>query len=352
MDQQTVRKRRGRNRPQQTTGILVRTINDARGIAEPLERYGELLSGQVVGLYNAIHGLPATSRHVLARLKQLFHETEGLPATVKILLRPEYQWRYGFNHQTVYRRAPGTARLLLQMGLYDQASLAWAGASRVVQGGSEARQAPADHDAALSLVMSSLEIDIRRCLDLSFITHIEIIKNASAEAKRSAKPLSIPIGTLAHEFTSERRIEIAGARLKPDAMFGIKYPPVNDPDFRFFALEYDRSTEDVEPTKNLARSSWLRKILAYAAISDGPSPRYTSYLKIPNLLVLCLFSDRTRMQNVMRLVERCATDSQQFLFKTIQPVDPLLNSAPIPQLLDEPWERIGGSFNIRTLERR
>jgi hypothetical protein len=352
MDQQIVRKRRGRNRPQQTTGVLVRTINDARGIAEPLERYGELLSGQIVGLYNAIHGLPATSRHVLARLKQLFHETEGLPATAKILMRPEYQWRYGFNHQTVYRRAPGTARLLLQMGLYDQTALAWAGASRMVQGGTDPHHGPSEHDAALSLIMSSLEISIRACPDLSFITHVEIIKNASAEAKQSPKPLSIPIGTLAHEFAPERRVEIAGAHVKPDAMFGIKYPPGDDPDYRFFALEYDRSTEDVEPSKNLARSSWLRKLLAYSAVSGGPVPRYTSYLKIPNLIVLCLFSDRARMVNVMRLVERCATDPRQFLFKTIQPVHQFLTSAPLPQLLDEPWERIGGSFNISRLERR
>lgn len=352
MDQQIVRKRRGRNRPQQTTGILVRTINDARGIAEPLERYGELLSGQIVGLYNAIHGLSPASRHVLARLKQLFHESEGLPATAKILLRPEYQWRYGFNHQTIYRRAPGTARLLLQMGVYDQAALAWSSASRMVQGGTNPHQGPSEHDAALSLIMSSLEISIRQCPELSFITHTEIIKNASAEARCSPKPLSMPIGMLAHEFAPDRRVEIAGAHVKPDAMFGIKYPPAGDPDYRFFALEYDRSTEDVEPSKNLARSSWLRKLLAYSGVSDGPVPRYTSYLKIPNLLVLCLFSDRARMANVMRVAERCTTDSQQFLFKTIPPVDPFLNSASLSQLLDEPWERIGGFFNIRRLERR
>jgi hypothetical protein len=52
---------------------------DARGIAEPLERYGELIASQIVGLCNAVHGLPCTSRHALARLKQLFHESEGLP---------------------------------------------------------------------------------------------------------------------------------------------------------------------------------------------------------------------------------------------------------------------------------
>ena len=117
MELRTDRQRRPRNRAQKTTGVLVRTDHDARGIAEPLERYGELLTCQIVALYNAIHGLPPRSAHTLSRLKQLFHESEGLPATSKILLRPDYQWRYGYNHQTIYRRAAGTGRLLHAKGL-------------------------------------------------------------------------------------------------------------------------------------------------------------------------------------------------------------------------------------------
>ena len=42
------RQRRARSRAQKTTGVVVRTINDARGIAEPLERYGELLTCQII----------------------------------------------------------------------------------------------------------------------------------------------------------------------------------------------------------------------------------------------------------------------------------------------------------------
>ena len=120
------RQRRSRNRAQKTTGVIVKTINDARGIAEPLERYGELHAGQLIGLYNAIHGLPSRSAHTRARLKQLFHESEGLPATGKILLRPDYQWRYGYNHQTIYRRAAGTGRFLHTKSLFDPAMIRWA----------------------------------------------------------------------------------------------------------------------------------------------------------------------------------------------------------------------------------
>jgi hypothetical protein len=352
MEPHPERQRRARNRPQQTTGVLVRTMHDARGIAEPLERYGELIASQIVGLYNAVHGLPATSRHTLARLKQLFHESEGLPATRKILLRPEYQWRYGYNHQTTYRRTPGTGRFLLGSGVYGKDALVWADNTRIVQIGADSRLAPSDHDAALSLVMASLEIAIRQCPELCFITHLDIIGNASVEAQRAVDPLSIPVPAISHSFRSGQSVELADVHLRPDALFGIQYPPADDPDFRFFALEYDRSTEDVAPTKNLHRSSWLRKVLSYSAMSQQPNPLYEAYLKIPNLLVLCIFSDASRTAHVMRVVEAHASRPEQFLFKTIPPVDPLLNAASLPQLLHDPWQRLGGTFNIRTFEGR
>jgi hypothetical protein len=352
MELHTERQRRARNRPQQTTGVLVRTMHDARGIAEPLERYGELLACQIVDLYNAVHELPATSRHTLARLKQLFHESEGLPATRKILLRPGYQWRYGYNHQTIYRRAPGTGRFLLANGIYEQDDLRWAESTRIVQISADARQAPSDHDAALSLILASLEIAVRQCRELRFVTHLDIVRKASVQAQRAANPLSIPVPAVAHTFQSGRRVELADIHLNPDALFGIQYPPADDPDFRFFAVEYDRSTEDVEPTKNLVRASWLRKILLYSAVSQRPSPVYETYLKIPNLLVLCIFSDASRTTHVMRVVEAHANCPEQFLFKTIPPVDPFLNATSLPQLLHHPWQRLGGTFHIRTLEER
>jgi len=348
----TERQRRARNRAQQTTGVLVRTMHDARGIAEPLERYGELIASQIVGLYNAMHGLPSTSRHTLARLKQLFHESEGLPATRKILLRPDYQWRYGFNHQTIYRCAAGTGGFLWGSGIYEQSALHWAESTRIVRITADPRQAPSDHDAALSLIMASLEIAIRRYPELQFITHIDILRNASDEAQRAANPLSIPVPAIAHTFQGGRRVELINIRLKPDALFGIQYPPPDDPDFRFFALEYDRGTEDLEPSGNLQRSSWLRKILSYGRVSLDPRPIHQTYLRIPNLLVLCLFSHEARMANAMKVAARHIIHPELFLFKTVPPVDPLLTGASMPQLCLEPWQRLGGTFNIATLERR
>jgi hypothetical protein len=108
-----------------------------------------------------------------------------------------------------------------------------------------------------------------------------------------------------------------------------------------------------EPTKNLARASWLRKILSYSAASAKPTPVYQSYLKVPNLLVLCVFSDTTRMSHVMSVAKAHATHPSQFCFKAMAPVDPLLNAATIHHLASEPWERIGGgTFNLLTTEGR
>ena len=352
MELQNERQRRPRTQPQKTTGVVVRTENDVRGIAEPLERYGELLACQVVGLYNAIHGLPARSEHTRARLGRLFHEFEGLPATGKIIVRPSYQWRYGYNHQTIYRRAPGTGRFLCSSGLHDARTIGWASRTRIVPISDSSDQEPTTHDAAVSVLMSSIEIEIRRSKRLRFATHLDVIKNASAQAQEADSPLSIPIGQLAHTFPGGKSVSLKNVHVKPDALFGIGYPPADDPDYRFFALEYDRGTEDVEPSGNLARASWLRKVLSYSAISSGPQPIYQTYLRVPSLFVLCVFSDPTRMANVMSLVERHAACPDQFLFKTLPVIDPLVTSAPLASLVARPWETIGGAMDISTYEGR
>src|SRR5262245_34187933 len=104
-----IQQRRPRNIARKTTGVIEKTMSDAHGIAEPLERYGEVTANQLVALYNAIHGLPQKSQYALRRLCRLHHETEGLEPWRKIASRPAYQWRHGFHHQTIYRRASGAS---------------------------------------------------------------------------------------------------------------------------------------------------------------------------------------------------------------------------------------------------
>jgi hypothetical protein len=200
--------------------------------------------------------------------------------------------------------------------------------------------------------MSSIEIEVRRNKRLRFATHLDVIRNASAQAQESDSPLSIPIGQLAHTFLSGKSVSLKSVCLKPDAVFGIGYPPTDDPDYRFFALEYDRGTEDVEPSGNLGRASWLRKVLSYSTISSGVDPIYQTYLRVPSLFVLCVFSDPSRMANVMSLVERHAACPSQFLFKTHPVIDPLVTSAPLSSLVAGQWETIDGAMDISTYEGR
>ena len=82
------------------------------------------------------------------------------------------------------------------------------------------------------------------------------------------------------------------------------------------------------------------------------NPIYQTYLKIPELLTLCIFFDPVRMANVMQLVARYAMQPNQFLFKKVPPVDPLIWTAPMPQLFTEPWRRVDGSVSIVTCEER
>jgi hypothetical protein len=121
MQLQKQQQRRPRTKPRKTTGVVLRTENDVRGIAEPLERYGELLACQIVGLYNAIHGLPARSEHTRARLGRLFHESEGQPATSKIIARPSYQWRYTTTRRFIGARLAQVASYAAQ----DCTMLVW-----------------------------------------------------------------------------------------------------------------------------------------------------------------------------------------------------------------------------------
>ena len=344
--------RRPRTRAQKTTGIVVKTMNDALGIAEPLERYGELPACQIVGLYNAIHGLPTSSEHCRARLGRLFHESEGIIPARKLLIRPSYQWRHGYNHQTMYRCAPGTGLFLFSAGVYAEPMMRWASRTRIVPVGESPNHEPSIHDTGLSFVMSSIEIGVRRTPGFRFLTHLDIVKNASREAQEAQSPFSIPFPELAHTFPSGKQVSLKDVRVEPDALFGVRYPPDDDPDFDFFAIEYDRSTEDIEPSANLTRSSWLRKILSYSAISVGSRPIYQTYLKVPVLSILCLFSDTTRMAHAMELVARHTAVPEQFLFKTTSPIDPLTIRAPMQQLFSEPWQTIRGRRWINTSERR
>src|SRR4029077_15131780 len=110
----------------------------------------------------------------------------------------------------------------------------------------------------------------------------------------------------------------------------------------------DRGTETVEPSNDLHKSSWLRKVLAYNAITDEHI--YRSHLGLKNLLVLSVIPDPRRMRHIMQLVTR---HQAMYLFQSIPPLGPFQNPPPpMLRLFTEPWQRVAGSFDLSTIERR
>ena len=187
--------------------------------------------------------------------------------------------------------------------------------------------------------------------------HLDILSVASERAQQEDSPLSIPIPKISHRFAvpnpdhNAKPVYVVktleNIHVKPDDLFAFEYVK---PTWNFYATEYDRSTEDVEPTRELKRASWLRKILSYSAVSAHPHPIYKSYLNMGNLLVLCLFHDARRTRHVMSLAKKFAAYPNQFLFMTIPYVDHLVEPPIMSCLFDEDWLRPDGStFNISTL---
>jgi len=66
-------------------------------------------------------------------------------------------------------------------------------------------QEPSIHDAAVSFIASSIEIEAQS-EHAKFISHLDILKNASREAQEAQSPLSIPIPELVHTLESGSRL--------------------------------------------------------------------------------------------------------------------------------------------------
>lgn len=361
METHTKEKRsyRPRDGSAKTAGTVQKTMQDALGFAEPLARYGELTSKHLCGLYNAINGLPEKSTYALNRLTRLIQNTKGMPTTRLIAIRPKYQSRHGVNHPDIYRRCAGTLILLAAKKIYPPNILSLADSTQVVTVPASEEDEPMQHDSSLAVVTSSFEILARRSpLIKSYKTHLDILAIASDAARAAHSPLSIPIPKLTHRFplpspdpkaqTAFVTETIQNIHVKPDVVHALEY---TNGKTNFLTPEYDRSTEDVEPTRNLKRASWVRKILSYSAISVHPNPIYRSYLGMGNCLVPCYFHDARRMRHVMSIAQKYAAYPPQFLFMTIPYVDHLDEPPILRCVFEDDYLRPDGSkFNISTLK--
>jgi hypothetical protein len=324
-------KRRSRTKPKAKTGNFKVTAANAQRLLEPLSRYKKLPSLFLKEFYGNGQGRK--------RLTTLFHEPEDLPSNQKILIR----YDRGLNNQQLHELGQGGHAALRQHGILDAQSASWARAMKIGSGPRES------HDIMAALAVASIELAARKA-GVRFISHMEILRStASEEARNSDYPLRIPF-QLAHQFpdhTPKKPHEVkAKTYLEPDAIFGLKSEK-----YTFFALEFDTGSEPEEPTKDLTRPSWLRKILSYTAVSDRRAGQaiYESYLGIPNLLVLVLAPDTGRLRNIQAVIEKYGHPNQ-YLCRELAPLAPFQNTPPpMDDLFTGAYTRAGKLFHINKL---
>ena len=111
----------------------------------------------------------------------------------------------------------------------------------------------------------------------------------------------------------------------------------------FPGIEADCATEPLDAS-DVDRSSIVKKFAAYIAVAEQRI--YHSHFGFPNFFVPIITSANTRMQSMMRLLEKITDGrgSKMFLFKTF----PAFTSyekppAPTGHILTEPWHRVGYS---------
>jgi hypothetical protein len=138
----------------------------------------------------------------------------------------------------------------------------------------------------------------------------------------------------------------------PDALFGLEYNVRGQPLYRFFALEADRNTMSIKRAK-LQQTSYLRKVLAYRELVAKDLHR--THLGLPNFLVLTVTTSAQHMKNIMTLVAVLAAEGKStlLLFRTMSALGNFRQTpAPAPDMLTEPWQRVGyGPLSIGSSQR-
>jgi Replication-relaxation len=182
------------------------------------------------------------------------------------------------------------------------------------------RTAPRQFLHALMICEALASIEIAACSTegLRFIGWPEIVAKAPENLRASALAQRLPLSS--------------GGFVVPDAVFGIEYRTNSAKSYRFFALEADRGTMPISRSKS-GQTSYLGKLAAYAEVLAGQA--HKTHWGVPNLLVLTLTTNPTRCSEI---VAKLGTGSPAFLFRA---VEGRALTAPLPELLREPWDRAG-----------
>src|ERR1700674_338636 len=149
-----------------------------------------------------------------------------------------------------------------------------------------------------------------------------------------------------HCMSIERRLIVDWKGLTADGRpFGLERTNTNTGRSFVFCpgIEADCGTEPVD-TSDLDRSSIYKKFAAYRAIAE--QGLYRSHFGFPNFFVPIITTTATRMQSMMRLLEKVTggCGSKMFLFKAF-PALTSFEKPPEPggHMLTEPWHRAGFS---------
>jgi hypothetical protein len=194
------------------------------------------------------------------------------------------------------------------------------------------------HEFMVCRIMASFEIAVKADPSLRLITWQEIMTSEKTpEATRNApRPNCIPVSFV---IRGEHQRTDVYADAHP---FGIEQSKDGARSYFFFpGIEADCGTEPLEAS-DFERSSIHKKFSAYRAIVEQGI--HQSHFGFPNFFVPIITTTLTRMESMMRCLERITAGrgSKMFLFKAF----PAFTSFEPPPLatghmLTEPWQRVG-----------
>lgn len=299
------RKNRNRHTPAPNGRHTKITDNDIYGIFEPLSRYAQLTTKQLVA-YDRRY-----AQRTRDRLTALFHDDR------KWLRRLSQETTFAnyLARDELYQLAEEGALLLISKGLMPNAE--WVFNSKI--GGNStmpSRLIRLAHDHMASDIALDIEIGARAAAT-PFLSHVEIIKATPAATQKLKYPLRVPVP------------DVPGAPkwIEPDALFALGS--------RYYALEADMNTESI-PTIIRSKIISYREIVSACVIDE--------HLGIDNLTVLFVTINEQRMRAIKEELRGIARDgrSKMFAFACRPDLANFLKApAPTGRMFTHSWERVG-----------
>jgi hypothetical protein len=300
------RKNRSRFTPQPSGKRTTITEHDIFGIFEPLSRHCQLTTKQLVAFDRRCD---SKTRN---RLTDLYHEQGAW----LIRLSEELKFANALFVDEVYQLGEDGEALLRARGIIPAQD--WVRASQIgAHSTMPSKIIRVAHDHMASEIAIDIEIGARTAGDISFRTHIDIIKARGNNLQKQTNPLRIPVPP------------IAGVPkwIEPDALFAIGS--------RLFAIEADMNTESIERVIQ-GKIRAYREIAASYIVDD--------HFGFDNLTVLFVTTNEIHMRNMMKAVSDIAKSGRSKMFAfACRPELSDFRRAPAPtgRMFHQSWKRVG-----------